>query len=429
MTKKSYFIRYSVFILTVVVTIIANEAILRYNLGLQDSDAKIINIAGRQRMLSQRIVKDVLFLANDGGTPNDRYTKDSLSIRLKEFENANQFLILQEDGESSDTKIRSLLESVQPAITKIVDHSRAIIKSDSMLPRETIRSIAGVEMTFLNTMETIVLAYQRRAEEKLAGTKRTALLLSILSVVILLGEFIFIILPFFNDLIRKNKALERSNRKLSDFAHITSHNLRAPLSNLNSLLHFYKESDDLADKEDLMDKFETVINNLNGTMNVLVEGLRANSEPAEEKESMTFEEIMDRTEQSISTHITESNAKITTDFTEVPTITYNRLYLESIFLNMLTNAIRYKSEKRNPSITVKSFRKNNRTVLSFEDNGLGINMERHGDKLFGLNKTFHRHPDSKGIGLFMTRNQIEGMGGEISAVSAIEKGTTFSITF
>ncbi len=116
------------------------------------------------------------------------------------------------------------------------------------------------------------------------------------------------------------------NRKLADFAHITSHNLRAPLSNLNSLLYFYRDTDDLTDKNDMMDKFETVINNLDLTMSVLVGALRANSEPNEARGTMSFQEILERTEESISSQIVKRDAKITTDFVDVPTITYNRLY-------------------------------------------------------------------------------------------------------
>jgi len=98
-------------------------------------------------------------------------------------------------------------------------------------------------------------------------------------------------------------------------------------------------------------------------------------------------------------------------------------------LNLLTNAIKYASEQRQLSITIKTAIENDRTVLLFTDNGSGIDMKKHGAKLFGLNKTFHRNKDATGIGLFMTKMQIETLGGKIEAESEIEKGTTFRIIF
>jgi signal transduction histidine kinase len=68
-------------------------------------------------------------------------------------------------------------------------------------------------------------------------------------------------------------------------------------------------------------------------------------------------------------------------------------------------------------------------VLVVEDNGIGIDMKKFGHQVFKLRKTFHDHPDSRGIGLFMVKNQVEAMGGEIQVVSEVEKGCTFVIHF
>ena len=122
-------------------------------------------------------------------------------------------------------------------------------------------------------------------------------------------------------------------------------------------------------------------------------------------------------------------AIIKSDFSKASTIRYNRIYMESIFLNLVGNAIKYKSEDRIPEIRITSELENGKIVLKFQDNGLGIDLEQHGHKLFGLNKVFHRHPDAKGVGLFLTKTQIEAMGGAISACSTVNVGTTFTIHF
>ena len=106
-----------------------------------------------------------------------------------------------------------------------------------------------------------------------------------------------------------------------------------------------------------------------------------------------------------------------------------KAYLESILLNIFTNAIKYKAPKRYPKITINCEHVKGFTILSVTDNGLGIDLEKHGHKLFGMYKTFHGNRDARGIGLFITKNQIEAMKGKIEAESELDKGTTFKIYF
>ena len=104
-------------------------------------------------------------------------------------------------------------------------------------------------------------------------------------------------------------------------------------------------------------------------------------------------------------------------------------YVDSIFLNLLTNGIKYSSPDRAPLLKISSEITDKNVILSFEDNGLGINLKRHGKKIFGMYKTFHRNKDAKGIGLFITKNQIEAMNGHIEVESEVNKGTTFKLFF
>ena len=117
------------------------------------------------------------------------------------------------------------------------------------------------------------------------------------------------------------------------------------------------------------------------------------------------------------------------DFKEAETVEFNKSYLESILLNLLTNAIKYSSPNRKPSIRVYTKKTKGAVQLYFADNGLGIDLERHKDKIFGLYQRFHDHADSKGLGLYMVNSQIRVMGGEIEVESEVNKGTTFIITF
>ncbi|SHF32405.1 PAS domain S-box-containing protein [Arenibacter palladensis] len=226
------------------------------------------------------------------------------------------------------------------------------------------------------------------------------------------------------------KKLVAQNTKLADFTQITSHNLRAPVSNLNSLLGFYKLAQSEEEREDLFQKFESVIDHLTLTLNTLVEALNIRKNNNEDRlEEIEFNSVMVKTQEILAGEIMGTGAVIKSDFSKLPYIAYNKIYLESIFLNLVGNALKYRSADRVPEIYVSSGIENGKKFLKVTDNGQGINLKRHGHKLFGLNKVFHRHPDARGIGLFMTKTQIEAHGGSISAESEVNVGTTFNINF
>ncbi|SNR29308.1 PAS domain S-box-containing protein [Maribacter sedimenticola] len=231
-----------------------------------------------------------------------------------------------------------------------------------------------------------------------------------------------------NNLKESKMKLTARNKQLAEFNHITSHNLRSPVSNLNALLGMFKDPtyEDL--KEELFQKFEIVIDHLTLTLDTLVESLKVKHEANKSIQKLSFDETLNKTKEILAAEIIQTNAIIKCNFTDVPKIVYNKIYLESIFLNLIGNAIKYKSKDRVPEIEIESKETNGKVHLSFKDNGIGIDLKQHGDKLFGLNKVFHRHPDAKGIGLFLTKAQVEAMGGTISAQSEVNVGSTFTVT-
>ncbi|WP_342689750.1 PAS domain-containing sensor histidine kinase [Aequorivita flava] len=223
--------------------------------------------------------------------------------------------------------------------------------------------------------------------------------------------------------------LSAQNKQLAEFAQITSHNLRAPVSNLNALLHLYDISESQEEKEVLFTKFETVIEHLTSTLNTLIEALKMRTREKAELKIVSFQDTFNKTKEILSGQIINTSAKITTDFTKVSKIKYHQTYLESIFLNLVSNAIKYRSPERIPEILIKAEIVDGKINLTVQDNGLGIDLEKHGHKLFGLNKTFHRHPDAKGVGLYLTKIQVETLRGSIFATSEVGKGSVFTIVF
>lgn len=231
-----------------------------------------------------------------------------------------------------------------------------------------------------------------------------------------------------NEMIELKEKL-RYHKQLEDFAYITSHNLRSPVGNLASLFLMYDQQAGVEDKGAIVEKLRTVTNHLTNTLNELSKALSIKTDTSIEKSILKFQDFLDATIVVLSTEIDNSKAVIQSNFT-CPTIHYPAIYLESILLNLFTNAIKYRDPERSPVITIETYEnKRDGKVLTISDNGLGIDMARHGKKVFGLHKTFHRNADARGVGLFITKAQIEAMGGSITVNSVLGRGTVFTIYF
>ena len=223
--------------------------------------------------------------------------------------------------------------------------------------------------------------------------------------------------------------LQEQNRQLDEFAHIISHNLRSPVGNIKALIGLLNADSTVSDYRQIFDKLKNVANNLGETMNELMETLKVKKDTAIERVDIRFKEIFDKVVQSMEGELILNEAEVTFNFNEAPSILYSKAYLESIFQNLLNNAIKYRSQERKPIIEVTTSLHNDTIVLRVADNGQGIDMKKYGDKLFGLHKTFHEHKDARGVGLFLVKTQIEALGGSITAESEVNKGTTFLIRF
>jgi two-component system CheB/CheR fusion protein len=224
--------------------------------------------------------------------------------------------------------------------------------------------------------------------------------------------------------------LTKSNKDLKQFTYITSHNLRAPLSNLTAALNII---DDIPIENEMLSEllkgFRISTDNLNQTINDLIKILIIKDSPALEQTPLLFQDVYESVKSQIQNIIDLSGTQIETNFDQFPTITFNKTYLESIFLNLLTNSIKYRSHDRSPRIKIRSSKENNRIRLSVEDNGLGIDLTKHKAKVFGLYQRFHDLPDSKGLGLYLVKSQVEALGGKISLESKVGVGSTFTIDF
>ncbi len=227
------------------------------------------------------------------------------------------------------------------------------------------------------------------------------------------------------------KELVENNLELKQFSYITSHNLRAPLTNLVAICNIIKIDNNVDPfTRNLIEAFKTSTYTLNDTLNDLIEILIIKENRSIHKDQLTFEELFNKTTDSLSISLQQQKVIIHADFSAAPSVIFVNEYLESIFLNLLTNSIKYRHLDRDLIITIKTKRESNGdTKLTFADNGIGINMAFAKDKIFGLYKRFHNNADSKGVGLYLIHSQITTLGCKIEVESEVNIGTTFTITF
>ncbi|MES2266945.1 MAG: ATP-binding protein [Bacteroidota bacterium] len=223
--------------------------------------------------------------------------------------------------------------------------------------------------------------------------------------------------------------LKQQHKQLNTFTHVLTHNLRNHANNI-SLLTSLIDMDALdEDNTDLVGKIARVAENLNSTIDHLSDIIKIN-ENVVESEPVDFDDSMDVVYSLLQAELEQTGADVQTDFT-VPAIIFPKLYLESILTNLVTNSIKYKKEQECPVIVISTYKddEKNCVILEYQDNGIGIDLKKHGDKIFGLYKTFTDRPGAHGVGLFLVKTQIESQGGFIIVESKPDVGTIFRIFF
>jgi signal transduction histidine kinase len=229
-----------------------------------------------------------------------------------------------------------------------------------------------------------------------------------------------------------NKSLElvtEQNKRLLNFSYIVSHNLRSHASNMISILNFLEKEKSEQEKASLMVHLKKVSQLLNETLFNLNEVVSIQKNLNTTIESLNLFTYINQTIAILNKEISSKNAIVENQVPSSININFNPAYLESILLNFLTNAIKYSSPDRQPLIQFKIHVNQSSVELMISDNGIGIDLKKYHDRIFGMYKTFHGNKDARGIGLFISKNQIDAMGGKVEIFSEPNRGTTFKITF
>lgn len=217
------------------------------------------------------------------------------------------------------------------------------------------------------------------------------------------------------------------NERLRNFAHIVSHNLRSHASNFKMLLNLLIHDHPEFKENEFINYLEIASDDLKETISHLNEVVQLNTTLIDNLEDINLHEIIEVNIRNLQILAKEKHVSIRNNVDKNLYVKAIHAYMSSIIFNFIANAIKYS----NPS--VESYVKLNSSIveegieLIIEDNGIGIDLNKNGAKLFGMYKTFHNNTDARGIGLFITKNQVEAIGGKIEVESELNKGTTFKI--
>ena len=217
------------------------------------------------------------------------------------------------------------------------------------------------------------------------------------------------------------------SKNLEQFAYIISHNLRGPIANILGIANVLKGDISKADRNKSQSFLFEAVENLDEVIKDLVKILQTRSEITERKELIYLQDLVDIIMSSIHNLIEKENVQMITDFSEVDSVLSLKSYLHSIFYNLIANSIKYRQSGRPPIIYIKSSKHEGKIIISIKDNGIGIDLEQYGDKIFGLYHRFHQSVEGKGLGLFMTKTQVEVLRGQINVRSELGEGTEFNI--
>jgi signal transduction histidine kinase len=221
--------------------------------------------------------------------------------------------------------------------------------------------------------------------------------------------------------------LKESYRNLEQFNFIVSHNLKSPIANIRGFLSLYETSSPQNDNDIIVESVDASVQNLNSILTDLNEILAVNKQN-KTYHPVLFKEVMDEVKTLLSSEIKEYGVQIDEAYEPTLKIITVRTLLHSILYNLIQNAIKYRSQERDLQIKISVVTNKLTTLIEVEDNGSGIDLERHRDRLFKLYSRLDLKQPGKGIGLYLVKLNVQNIGGKIELQSELHKGTKFLIT-
>jgi signal transduction histidine kinase len=228
---------------------------------------------------------------------------------------------------------------------------------------------------------------------------------------------------------QRNDELIRINSDLDNFIYTASHDLKAPISNIEGLVGTLKEelnASSNSEVKEIIDMVNQSIVRFKETIQDLTEITKTQKNLQEDITYIDLNSLLEEIKFSIKDIVKSSKAVINADFCQYPDLKFSKANLKSILFNLLSNAIKYRDHDRIPEIHISCNKTETYVMIQVKDNGLGI-PDNQKDKIFTMFKRLHDHVDGSGIGLYIVKRIIDNNGGRIEVDSTVGVGTTFRV--
>lgn len=230
------------------------------------------------------------------------------------------------------------------------------------------------------------------------------------------------------ELRQANKELVAQNAQLEQYAFITAHNLKAPVARLKGLINIFEITNPKPNpNSEILNRIKEASLDMDNVISDINKILEIKNFSKQDHKEIDLEELILKIEKRLEDKVHESNVKIS-KLLKVKTIHSIDTYIESILYNLIYNGIKYKREDIKPTVEIQSYMERRRKVIKVIDNGVGIDLDKYGPKIFGLYQRFHDHVNGKGIGLYLVKTQVEALNGKITISSKVNKGTVFKLS-
>lgn len=230
-----------------------------------------------------------------------------------------------------------------------------------------------------------------------------------------------------------NEQLTRANIDLDNFIYTASHDLKAPINNIEGLLHALLSElpTNSASSEQVLpiiDMMQDSVERFKRTIEHLTEVTKLQKENDQPVTLLNLATVIEEVGLDLLPLFRASGATIEIEVQRCPTISFSEKNLRSVVYNLLSNAIKYHSPDRPPQVRISCCKAGEYAVLEVQDNGLGLNVA-NSQKLFTMFQRFHDHVEGSGIGLYMVKKIMENAGGRIEVHSEVGVGSTFAAYF
>lgn len=223
----------------------------------------------------------------------------------------------------------------------------------------------------------------------------------------------------------RNEELRRINELMDTFVYAAAHDLKAPVANLKLVTEVINNTEETALRLQLQNKYPAIIKTLDNTISGLINVLAIEKGSCTTLKELYFHDVYKVVIKELGQEVLEVNPKFTLDFSNCESIVYIESYLISVFRNMISNSLKYRSQEKKLTIHIESKRSGKYILLTFRDNGIGIDLGYYGKDLFKPFKRFHTLSEGSGIGLHLIKNMVTKNGGKIEVESKIGAGSIF----